>query len=46
MDSFNAGGPAFGGASAILISRSLDGGDHRETPVTARRDTSAQVLDD
>ncbi|ADJ45062.1 BNR/Asp-box repeat-containing protein [Amycolatopsis mediterranei S699] len=45
-DSFNADGPAFGGASAILISRSLDGGDHWETPVTARLDTSTQVLND
>ena len=45
-DSFNANGPAFGGASSILISRSLDGGDHWETPVTARLDTSTQVLND
>ncbi|WP_410671499.1 sialidase family protein [Amycolatopsis sp. cmx-4-68] len=45
-DSFDAHGPAFGGASAILISRSLDGGDHWETPVTARLDTSTQVLND
>lgn len=45
-DSFNANGPAFGGASAILISRSLDGGDHWQTPVVARLDTSTQVLND
>jgi hypothetical protein len=45
-DSFNADGPAFGGASAILISRSTDGGDHWQTPVTARLDTSTLVLND
>jgi hypothetical protein len=45
-DSFNANGPAFGGASAILISRSTDGGNHWQTPVTARLDTSTTVLND
>ena len=45
-DSFNANGPAFGGASSIIISRSTDGGNHWQTPVTARLDTSTQVLND
>jgi hypothetical protein len=45
-DSFNANGPGFGGASAILVSRSTDGGNHWLTPVTARVDTSTQVLND
>src|SRR6478672_11571724 len=45
-DSFNANGPAFGGASAILISRSTDGGVTWQTPVTARLDTSTTVLND
>lgn len=45
-DSFNANGPGFGGASAILISRSTDGGTTWQTPVTARVDTSTQVLND
>jgi BNR repeat-like domain len=45
-DSFNANGPAFGGASSIIISRSTDGGGHWQTPVTARLDTSTQVLND
>ncbi len=45
-DSFNANGPAFGGASSIIISRSTDGGSHWQTPVTARLDTSTQVLND
>jgi hypothetical protein len=45
-DSFNANGPAFGGASAILVSRSTDGGVHWQTPVTARLDTSFTVLND
>jgi hypothetical protein len=45
-DSFNANGPGFGGASAILISRSTDGGNHWQTPVTARLDTSFAVLND
>ena len=45
-DSFNANGPAFGGASAILISRSTDGGNHWQTPVTARLDPSVTVLND
>jgi len=45
-DSFNANGPAFGGASSIIISRSIDGGSHWQTPVTARLDTSTQVLND
>jgi hypothetical protein len=45
-DSFNANGPAFGGTSAILVSRSTDGGNHWQTPVAARVDTSTQVLND
>jgi hypothetical protein len=45
-DSFNANGPGFGGASAILVSRSTDGGNNWQTPVTARLDTSTQVLND
>jgi hypothetical protein len=45
-DSFNANGPAFGGASSIIISRSTDGGDTWQTPVTARLDTSTTVLND
>jgi hypothetical protein len=45
-DSFNVNGPAFGGASSIIISRSTDGGNHWQTPVTARLDTSTQVLND
>ncbi|HEY7692855.1 MAG TPA: sialidase family protein [Gaiellaceae bacterium] len=45
-DSFNANGPAFGGASAILVSRSLDGGETWQTPVTARLDPSTTVLND
>ena len=45
-DSFNADGPAFGGASSILVSRSTDGGVHWQTPVTARLDTSFTVLND
>jgi hypothetical protein len=45
-DSFNANGPAFGGASAILVSRSLDGGETWQTPVTARVDASTTVLND
>jgi hypothetical protein len=45
-DSFNANGPAFGGASAILVSRSLDGGETWDTPVTARFDASTTVLND
>jgi hypothetical protein len=45
-DSFNADGPAFGGASSIVISRSTDGGSNWQTPVTARLDTSTQVLND
>ena len=45
-DSFNANGPAFGGASSIIISRSIDGGNHWQTPVTARLDTSTLVLND
>jgi hypothetical protein len=45
-DSFNANGPAFGGASSIIISRSIDGGNHWQTPVTARIDTSTTVLND
>jgi hypothetical protein len=45
-DSFNANGPGFGGASAIIISRSTDGGTTWRTPVTARLDTSTTVLND
>ena len=45
-DSFNANGPGFGGASSILISRSTDGGNHWQTPVTARLDPSFTVLND
>jgi hypothetical protein len=45
-DSFNANGPAFGGASSIIISRSTDGGNHWQTPVTARLDASTTVLND
>lgn len=45
-DSFNTGGPAFGGASSIIISRSTDGGHHWQTPVTARLDASLTVLND
>lgn len=45
-DSFNADGPAFGGASSIIISRSTDGGNTWQTPVTARFDASTQVLND
>jgi hypothetical protein len=45
-DSFNANGPAFGGASSIIISRSTDGGNHWQTPVTARVDTSTTMLND
>ena len=45
-DSFNANGPGFGGASAIIVSRSLDGGSHWQAPVTAELDTSTQALND
>jgi len=45
-DAFNANGPAFGGASSIIISRSTDGGLTWQTPVTARLDTSTTVLND
>ena len=45
-DSFNADGPGFGGASSIIVSRSLDGGTSWQAPVTARLDTSTQVLND
>jgi hypothetical protein len=45
-DSFNANGPAFGGASSIIISRSTDGGSHWQTPVTAQVDTSPLELND
>jgi len=45
-DAFNANGPAFGGASSIIVSRSTDGGSHWQTPVTARFDASTQVLND
>jgi hypothetical protein len=45
-DAFNANGPAFCGASSIIISRSTDGGVTWQTPVTARLDTSTTVLND
>ncbi len=45
-DSFNANGPAFGGASSIIISRSTDGGVTWQTPVSARFDGSTTVLND
>ncbi len=45
-DSFNADGPAFGGASSIIISRSTDGGLNWQDPVTAELDTSTTVLND
>jgi hypothetical protein len=45
-DSFDANGPAFGGASSIVVSRSTDGGNTWQTPVTARLDTSTTVLND
>ena len=45
-DSFNANGPAFGGASAILVSRSTRRRRHWQTPVTARFDASTTVLND
>jgi len=45
-DSFNANGPGFGGASSIIVSRSTDGGNHWQTPVTARLDVSNTVLND
>jgi hypothetical protein len=45
-DSFNANGPAFGGASSIIVSRSTDGGRTWQAPATARLDTSTTVLND
>jgi hypothetical protein len=45
-DSFNASGPDFGGASSIVISRSTDGGNHWQAPVTAEVDTSTRVLNE
>ena len=45
-DSFNANGPGFGGASSILLSKSTDGGNHWDTPVSAQKDTSYTVLND
>jgi hypothetical protein len=45
-DSFNANEPRFGGTSAILISRSTDGGNRWQTPVTARLDPSVTFLND
>ncbi len=45
-DAFNADGPAFGGASSIIVSRSLDGGYTWQAPVTARLDASTTVLND
>src|SRR5712692_3895238 len=45
-DSFNANGPAFGGASSIIISRSTDGGVTWQAPVSAQLDPSTTVLND
>ncbi len=45
-DSFNANGPAFGGASSIIVSRSTDDGVTWQAPVTARVDASTTVLND
>jgi hypothetical protein len=45
-DSFDANGPGFGGASSIIVSRSTDGGNHWQTPVTAELDESTTVLND
>src|SRR5262249_40825896 len=45
-DSFNANGPGFGGASAVIVSRSTDGGHHWQTPGTARLAPSVAVLND
>jgi len=45
-DSFNANGPAFGGASSIIISRSTDGGVTWQAPVSAEFDASTTVLND
>ena len=45
-DSFNANGPAFGGASSIVISRSTDGGINWQTPVTAISTPSVTALND
>jgi hypothetical protein len=45
-DSFNANGPAFGGASSIIISRSTDGGATWQSPVTAELDASTTELND
>jgi hypothetical protein len=45
-DSFNANGPAFGGASSIIVSRSTDGGVTWQAPVTAEFDASTTVLND
>ena len=43
---FNVNGPAFGGASAVIVSRSTDGGVTWQTPVTAEFDSSFTVLND
>jgi hypothetical protein len=45
-DAFDANGPAFGGTSSIIISRSTDGGVTWQTPVTARLDTATTTLND
>jgi BNR/Asp-box repeat len=45
-DSFNANGPAFGGASSIIISRSTDGGVTWQAPVTAISTASTTALND
>lgn len=45
-DSFNANGPAFGGASSIIISRSTDGGVNWQAPVSAISTASPTALND
>jgi hypothetical protein len=45
-DSFNANGPGFGGTSAIIISRSTDGGNNWQAPVTAISTLSTNALND
>lgn len=45
-DSFNANGPGYGGASAIIISRSTDGGVNWQAPVTAISTASTNALND
>jgi hypothetical protein len=43
---FEVNGPAFGGASTVIVSRSTDGGVTWQRPVTAELDTSFTVLND